>query len=225
MKRLVGFISNAFFMVASAVASTPVYALSTPAVGFTGGSPYLDSRSFNLGYKFTVGANDITVDQLGYYDANQDGLIVSHDVGIFLESNQDLIVSATISNGTTSPLTGFFRYVSITPTALTANTAYSIAGVSLGNTDAYLNSPIGLSVNSAITYNVSAYAGYDTGLAFPNLTDYPSYNVFGGNFTFVTNSSPEVPFEFSPALGLGVLGGTWLVRKVRKKKSAKDYKC
>lgn len=45
-----------------------------------------------------------------------------------------------------------------------------------------------------------------------------------GSFTqwsFNVTEATPVPFEFSPALGLGVLGGAWLVRKALKKKSVK----
>lgn len=39
--------------------------------------------------------------------------------------------------------------------------------------------------------------------------------------SFQLTAATAVPFEFSPALGLGVLGGSWLVRKKLAKKSPK----
>lgn len=41
------------------------------------------------------------------------------------------------------------------------------------------------------------------------------------NFYVGTAATPPVPFEFSPALGLTVLGGLWGVNKLRKKIKAK----
>jgi subtilisin-like proprotein convertase family protein len=40
-------------------------------------------------------------------------------------------------------------------------------------------------------------------------------------WSFTVTETTPVPFEFSPALGLGVLGSAWLVRKALKKKSEK----
>jgi hypothetical protein len=47
-----------------------------------------------------------------------------------------------------------------------------------------------------------------------------STNVVGqntGTFSFIAT---PVPFEFNPALGIGILGGTWLLRTALKKKPA-----
>ncbi len=65
----------------------------------------------------------------------------------------------------------------------------------------------GGSLNNTWTLNIQDRVGINSG----DFTQW-SFNV--------TEATP-VPFEFSPALGLGVLGGAWLVRKALKKKSVK----
>lgn len=53
----------------------------------------------SVGWAFQVNS-PIAVESLGFFDLNFDGLVESHDVGIF-DSNGALIASATITNGST----------------------------------------------------------------------------------------------------------------------------
>jgi hypothetical protein len=56
---------------------------------------------------------------------------------------------------------------------------------------------------------------YPNGLVTTGTIPNPSFDiVFQGTFSAVT----PVPFEFSPALGLGVLGGLWAAKKFLTKK-------
>ncbi|AFY74520.1 hypothetical protein Syn7502_02549 [Synechococcus sp. PCC 7502] len=198
-----------------AIATSPVFAISIAAIDFTGDPNSSPSLDYLDGFQFTVGTSNIIVDQLGYYDARQDGLLVAHDVGIFLESNQQLVVSTTVPSGTETNLSGFFRYVGIKPTILFANTTYRVAGVSIANQDPFTYDPTGFSVNPAIIYKSAAYTPNTTVLAFPSSLDGGFIGYFGANFTI--SATTPVPFEFNPVLGLGILGGLFIAKKISGK--------
>ncbi len=70
-----------------------------------------NSGGFNLGYKFAVNF-PLSVVQLGVYDDFGDGLIGSHEVGLF-KADGTPIVSTTIQ--TTDALNGVFRFAPISP--------------------------------------------------------------------------------------------------------------
>jgi hypothetical protein len=189
------------------------HALSSQGINF---SSVGNSRSgdFVLGYRFTVNGQNITVDRLGTFDDGQNGLLTSNTVGIFRESDQSLVVSATVPSGTTANLTGFFRYVPVASTILTANTTYRIGANFFFGLDPYSFNNAGFTVDPAITYN-SAVEESGSTFAYPSQSfGNASNGFFGGNFTFTT----PVPFEFSPALGLGVLGAAFVLKQKLKKK-------
>ena len=103
----------------------PAKSAATSFTGVTGG--FLDGVQRVIGWKFTLGSQDIKVDQLGVYDHNQDGLQVAHLVAIYDYLTQTAVVTATVPAGTLGTLSGLFRYTSIPSTKLTANTNYIIA--------------------------------------------------------------------------------------------------
>ncbi len=85
------------------------------------------------GYRFQTGGSALTVNWLGLYDAANDdetgsagdGLLASHRVSIWLESDGTLVAETTVL--TTDALAGNFRGHNITPVILAANTGYVIA--------------------------------------------------------------------------------------------------
>lgn len=80
--------------------------------------------SVTVGWEFTP-QSDIRVTELGFFDLGQDGLNISHDVGIWDESEQ-LLVSATVAYGTAAPLIGEYRYASVGPILLGAGQTFVI---------------------------------------------------------------------------------------------------
>ena len=80
--------------------------------------------SVTVGWEFTAQA-DLWVSELGFFDFGQDGLNISHDVGIW-DQDQQLIVSATVSDGTAAQLIGEYRYASVTPVLLEAGHTFVI---------------------------------------------------------------------------------------------------
>lgn len=98
-----------------------------------------------VGYVFTVGTSDVSVTDLGLYDAANggagtvgDGLVDSAEVAIFLVSDQSEVVSGTVATGTGGTLLDGFRYVHLgSSVTLTAGETYFIGmGVS-GNGNAF----------------------------------------------------------------------------------------
>jgi hypothetical protein len=68
-----------------------------------------------------------------------------------------------------------------------------------------------------LEYSVNFSSQYPNGnVTIGSIDEFPIDLVFRGTFS----SATPVPFEFSPALGLGVLGGLFALKKLVKKKKA-----
>jgi hypothetical protein len=112
--------------------STPFPVAPSPQADDLGIS---NGTALEYGVVFQVVANPspnpLSVSALGFYDAGHDGLLESHYVQLYqLVTPQNnpgtyqLIATTTIAAGTTDPLTGDFRYNSITPVNLAAGGTY-----------------------------------------------------------------------------------------------------
>jgi hypothetical protein len=73
-------------------------ALAQPAISFTGGTPTNGFPDRTFGYEFTTNSS-ITIGSLGYWDMGVDGLLESHEVGIWSADGSTLIVSAVVPGG------------------------------------------------------------------------------------------------------------------------------
>ena len=92
-----------------------------------------DGRSRMIGWQFTVGNSAIAVTELGFHDFGGDGLLESHEVGIWRLSDQALMGSAVVPSGTSGTLDNLFRYAPLsTSTILDAGTSYVISGFDNG---------------------------------------------------------------------------------------------
>jgi hypothetical protein len=99
----------------------------------TKGNGHADFKNRMIGWQFTVGANPIAVTELGYQDFGRDGLLASHQVGIWRLSDQVLIDSAVVPSGVSGTLDGFFRYAPLASrVTLASATTYVIAGFDNG---------------------------------------------------------------------------------------------
>src|SRR4051794_39543468 len=103
-------------------------AAQVPAIsGFTGatvfGAVSSPASDQTIGFSFTPASN-VVVTALGVWDASTgDPLTQSHQVGIWTAGGT-LLASGTVpANG---PLTGSWRYVSISPVTLTAGQSYIV---------------------------------------------------------------------------------------------------
>ncbi len=173
-------------LLAGAFSAHAVVAFSPTGV-FSGNN----GGSFSFGYSFSVAGPSLLVTSLGYFDAGQDGLVDSHDVGIFT-STGTLLVRGTVSAGVSDPLLGSFRYTStLSGSRLLAAGDYVIAGVSPGSGDDYGLFSGSQGAAAGLTYGSPQFTG-STVLAFPDQGDGGSFGgYFGPNFTF--ESAPAVP--------------------------------
>lgn len=168
------------------------------------------SGLYTLGFEFTINTT-FTVDSLGVYDADQDGIATPANVAIWLATGGSPIVQATVPQGTAGDLENFFRYVAITPTLLSVGTNYVI-GAFLPNDGSGLN--LASSVNTGqggaatidphVTIIQDRFSNFDSSFGFPTATNsHPGGAWLGANFRATTT----VPEPGSLALlGLGMTG-------------------
>jgi len=109
-----------FLMPINAVAS--LIASSTNAV--SGNSLFPSTQSKVAGWDFTVD-NLITINALGIWDSNQDGLAYDHDIAIY-DNSSPLITSTTVSSGSSALLVDKTRWVQIPEVELLPGVTYSI---------------------------------------------------------------------------------------------------
>jgi hypothetical protein len=108
-------------------------AVSFTAADVTGN--FSDGNNRVVGWEFTTNSAIIVTD-LGFYDANADGLVESHDIGLYT-SGGTLLVSGTVLSGTAGTLDGLFRYVDVADTPLAANETFVIGALILGTSPSH----------------------------------------------------------------------------------------
>lgn len=217
--------------------STSAQTSAITFTGVTGG--FQDGVPRVIGWEFTTGSQALLVEQLGVFDFQEDGLQMAHDVAIFSNQTHNAIVSATVSTGNSAPLSGFFRYASVSPTLLQADTEYVVAAAWSANGDPFVWTPsIGspsadiqnLVINPALTLGLTvsglpASARFEdttSVLQFPNkrigdiFPGDPRTLFVGPNFTFSVATVPE-PGLVGLIAGIIVPGIGVLIRRLRKK--------
>lgn len=183
---------------------------TTIGVSVSGGDTFSNTGTWTLGYSFLVNSS-ITVVSLGVYDDQQDGLNVSHDVGMW-DSAGNLLASTTVGSGTAGTLAGGFRFIPITPLSLTAGNTYYVGSVNGIDNDGWLQDPLIIAAPE-ITYLSRRFESSGGGLVFPDLAGSGQVGYFGGNFEF----GSAVPEPTTLALfGAGLLAGARRLRCRRR---------
>jgi hypothetical protein len=144
------------------------------------------------GFKFRPSA-DIQITDLGYYDRDQDGVMLVHPVGIFDFDTRDELARVDID--ATSFLDGLFRYSPIAPLTLTAGRSYLVAGFHPGSTteDFAANTPANLMTAAEI--DLQEYFFDETSdLRFPT-ESYDPFRFFGPNFRYLLEID-TAPIDF-----------------------------
>src|SRR6185295_76270 len=96
----------------SVSAVTPAVAGTIAVSSFSGGGLVGAATDQVWGWIFTANS-PVSVTALGVFDTDSNGLAVSHAVGIFRQSDQSLLASATVPEGLGGFLNSGFRFVSL----------------------------------------------------------------------------------------------------------------
>ncbi|MEO1583178.1 MAG: GC-type dockerin domain-anchored protein [Planctomycetota bacterium] len=129
---------------------------------------------------------DITVAALGFYDStlfgNPEGLAAAHEVGIYDDSNFQLLTSVTVPAGTSAERTGSHRYVDIPPLDLVAGRSYTIAATMAGDPSTNTTPGSSLAVDPRISTSAWVAASGASSLTYPFSLVTTSTRVMGPGF-------------------------------------------
>ena len=221
----------------------PGLAVATPVAGVsftaTGSEGHRDCKSRMMGWQFTVGTDHIEVTELGYQDFGLDGLVHSHEVGIWQLSDEVLMGSVVVPEGVTASLDGFFRYAPLaSPFTLISGTTYLISGFDSGYDPSVWDEEIqggfslggsyhnynnmdvtGFYVDPAITIGDpgTAHGPWQSNFGFPVSTEIggsdPRRALMGPNLKFSVVPEPATML----LLGSGLIGLAGFRRRFRKR--------
>jgi hypothetical protein len=171
-------------------------------LNFSGEDPNTTDFDSTRGYAFNItAAGGVTVTHLSFFDFGGNGLIESHEVGLW-NSAGVLLASATVPAGVAAPLdsTGKFRIVPITPLLLPAGTGYAVGAVFLANSsDVQGIEWSSSSTASGITYVQPRLSLNGPGLVFPTVTG-AFLGIPGGSFNIAPGGAAAAPEPGSLAL-------------------------
>lgn len=164
-----------------------------------GGSD-ITNGSFSLGWNFTLNSS-ISVTALGFYDDGKNGLVESHDVGIY-DAGCNLVASTTVTNA--DALNGFFRYHNLaSAVTLAPGQTYTIAAVT--GTEKYLYNPAAVVLDPAVNFGkFNAWQGAFQQTATLKCPNFPASSQFYGDFgpSFYIGNSSNDPLKRASALAV-----------------------
>ena len=184
---------------------------TTAAISVTSMDKSLDLPEGTVGWGFTVDRG-VAVTALGVWDKDDDGLAVSHDVGIWSVTGPVLKVSAAVPSGTTGTLINGFRYVTLATPVPLGPGDYRTGAWYGTDSDFYGYDALGLSLAPGLSSFVSRCraASASSSLAYPSEVDGGAIGRFGPNFLMTAGPPPVIPEPFtagSAILGVAGLGG------------------
>jgi hypothetical protein len=171
---------------------------------YSPGSDYGYGPDVTYGWKFTVGNTPIEVSHLGFFDVQLNGLVDSHQIGIW-DTAGNLVVQDTVPSGTAGSLVGAYRFEPVSPTLLSANTTYHIGAHFPSLNDTALAFASAQTYASEITYLNASYS-QPAGFGNP-FTDFSGANhgVFGPNFQFTQFTPVPEPEHYALMMGAGLV--------------------
>jgi hypothetical protein len=211
---------------AEPVCADVISALEVQTIQFTGTQNTNLASDGVTGWAFTA-TESFRISAFGYYDHAQDGLVDSHDIGLWHINGAatTLLATATISSGTAATLNGDFRYSSIAALDIVAGQDYIIGGtIGFGSGVAQYDPTVtptaaGWTTASQITDVAGRFGNiFPAGSGFNN-SNFPSD--FGGPSdpptlgpNFLISSVPEPDALFLIA---GCIGGMAFLRRKKTK--------
>lgn len=196
-----------FIAVGLAFSLFSAVSIATPVITFdeASGSDAINGDQ-NVGWQFDV-LSAITVTALGWYDQDQNGLGVAHEVGIW-GSAGNLLTSAIVPAGTVGALDGVYRTAAISTLNLGIGTGYIVGGLNSSNSGDRLAFDVTQVVNSSIRYIDATFSGLSGTLDRPAFFSAATTGFYGPMF-FVGDNAP-VPTPATLALfGVGLAGLGW----------------
>ena len=174
------------------VTASSLATAGTIAIGAVSGDAATAGGDQLYGWIFSTSAA-VNVTALGVYDTGDPGLSISHDVGIYRQSDQSLVGSATVPAGVSGFLDSGFRFTTLgTSIGLSADTYVIVMTMPAFSADSQLIHVSSFSTASPIAWIDSAI-GTSSALAFPNPAGNGQFGpgLFGPNFIFEAASVPE----------------------------------
>ncbi|MCK5700245.1 MAG: DUF4082 domain-containing protein, partial [Cyclobacteriaceae bacterium] len=144
------------------------------------GTNSFTTADLTLGWEFLVNSN-ITVTSLGFLDVDSDGLLASHEIGLW-DSGGNLLGYVTVTPASAPNVDNFLYENLATPIDLTSGKSYRIAANVYG--DAFVFSGNNIVTDPSITFGDS-YSGFP-GFTFPIRNDGRQY--LTSNFAVQTGS-------------------------------------
>jgi hypothetical protein len=195
-------------------------ALASSAISLVTPGPEAIEAHRTLGFEFSAD-NAQSITALGAYDSGRDGLIGTATVGIW-DLFGNLQVSAVVPTGTGGVLDGDFRFVAITPFALTVGKHYVVG--SWDQFDLETNWAVGPTGGTAATNtNLSFYGdrfsnlgGGSPDFAYPDAGTGTNGARLGANFIIERTAGLAVPEPQTWALMLLGFGGLGSVLRRRR---------
>ncbi len=92
----------------------------------------------SVGFEFRTGSQPLTLTGLGFYDKDTDGLLSSHQVGLWRANVQAPVATATVPAGAAGQLVGQYRYQALsTPITLLPDTVYWLSAETFAGGDVW----------------------------------------------------------------------------------------
>ena len=133
----------------------------------------------------------VTVTGLGWFDENHDGLGIAHEIGIW-DSAGNLLVSATVPNGTVGTLDVQYRTVSVSPLDLEVGAGYVVGGLNASNTGDRLAATVTFTIDPRLAFNHATSSDFTATFGEPTNNSVALNGFFGPMFEIgATDAVPE----------------------------------